>query len=76
MPKAEKCVNIYGISVLITLFVCLVWEMNGTLMGLPQLIDTLCFIWTSFGIWIWAIWKCNLRRKQKKSTYYKNIEEI
>ena len=76
VPRSEKYINIYGISVLITFFIYLVLNMNEGLTGILLGISMGCFIWSSFGVWIWVVWKIVLKCKRKKKNYYKNIEDI
>lgn len=60
--KSRKLNIVYGISVIITFILAMIFELSNK----NEILFTVFMIWTGFGVWIWPIWKIVLVVKNKK----------
>lgn len=74
VPILEKTNKIYGVSILVTLFITIVLVM--TLDGEANFIGKFCIMWTGFGLFIWPVWKIIQIINSKRVGHYKNLKKI
>lgn len=75
-PVSEKVINIYGISILIALVIGVALMESNTLSKPLEIVWVGCMLWYGIGFWVWIIWRMILFIKQKKSSYYRNLQDI